>query len=321
MTPLIIENVEILPGESKIVAIRVSRLPSGTKINIKAHIYRSYVEGPTVLLLGGVHGDEINGIEVVRRLIKEELPKITAGTVIAISLLNVYGFINFRRGLPDGKDVNRSFPGSTSGSLASRVAACLTRKILPHVDFAIDFHTGGESRYIFPQIRYTAKDEKAKELALNFAPPVIVQKNPISKSFRKTANEMGIPVIIFEGGESERLCDICIEHAYSGTQRVLKYLGMLKTAPKAEHKTTMVTKSGWIRASDAGLFRWLKKSGVSVEKSEIIGVIEGPQADRTRNILASKPGLLITHNNASVVHHGDALFNIAYDFEEATLPV
>lgn len=316
MIPLAIENVEILPGESKVVAIRVSRLPSGTTINIKAHIYRSEVDGPTVLLLGGVHGDEINGIEVVRRLIKEELPKITSGTVIAISLLNVYGFINFRRGLPDGKDVNRSFPGSISGSLASRVAACLTKTVLPHVNYAIDFHTGGESRYIYPQIRYTTKDKKAEELALQFAPPIIVQKAPISKSFRKTANEMGIPVIIFEGGESERLCSNCIEHAFSGTLRVLKFLGMVTDAPKANHKTFMVTKSGWIRASDAGLFHCSKKSGISVEKSELIGVIESPQADRSKNIIAQKPGLLITHNNASVVHHGDALFNIAYDFEE-----
>lgn len=313
---MIIENVEILPGEKKIVDIRVSRLPSGTKINIKAHVHRSMIKGPTVLLLGGVHGDEINGIEVVRRLIKEQLPLISSGTVIAIPLLNVYGFINFRRGLPDGKDVNRSFPGTNSGSLASRVAVCLTKSVLPVVDYAIDFHTGGESRYIYPQIRYTPKDAQALSLAKYFSPPFIVQKLAISKSFRKTANDVGVPAIIFEGGESERFCPYCIEYAYNGALRVLRALGMINNAPSANHKTIMVTKSGWVRASEAGLFTWARKSGVLISKGDLLGVINSPHGDVSKRIIATKPGYILSHNNASVVHYGDALFNIAYEYEE-----
>lgn len=317
MSAIIIENVAIEQGENAVVDISVSRLPSSTRINIQAHVFRSHIEGPTLLLLGGVHGDEINGIQIVRKAINSGiLENLNVGTVIAISLLNVYGFINFTRDVPDGKDVNRSFPGTSSGSLASRVARLLTKKILPHVDMALDFHTGGASRYNYPQVRYSKSDIKAQELARVFGAPFLIQKGVIPKSFRKTANEMGIPVLVYEAGESVRLCGYSIESGYNGVRRVLKHLGMIDTAPKPTLTPITVTRTGWIRASEAGLFTWSRKSGTKILKGENLGVINSPQADQSKRVIAKNTGYIIGHNNASVVHHGDALFHIAYDYEK-----
>lgn len=317
MNAIIIDKHEIQPGENRLIDIQVSKLPSGNFINIKAHVIRAKNPGPTVLLLGGVHGNEINGIEIVRRLVYgSQLDNINAGTVIAIPLLNVFGFISFMRDVPDGKDVNRSFPGSSSGSLAGRVAATLTKKILPIVDYALDFHTGGGARYNYPQIRYSKRDEKAFELAKVFSPPYIIQKPTISGSFRKLANELDIPVLVYEAGESTRLCGHSIQYGYDGTLRVLHELGVLRDylLPTAKSKPLHVLKTGWLRASKAGMFCWSRSSGHWVGKGEKMGHIASPQGDRFYRVSAKKNAHIIGHNNASVVHVGDALFHLAYDY-------
>jgi len=176
--PLIIDRASIGPGEKEQVDLFVSRLPSGNRINIQSYVFRASQPGPTVLLMGGVHGDEINGVQIIRRILEDKmLETLKAGSVIAIPLLNVFGFINYSRDVPDGKDVNRSFPGSAIGSLASRTASVLTKKVLPNVDIAIDLHTGGAERYNYPQIRYSKKDKRALELASSFGAPFI-DENP-----------------------------------------------------------------------------------------------------------------------------------------------
>ena len=313
-SPIVIERTSFLPDSEGIANISVSRLPSGTRINIQAHVFRSPKPGPTVLIMAGVHGDEINGVEIVRRLIDQgHFNSLIKGSVIAVPLLNVYGFINFSREVPDGKDVNRSFPGSKTGSLASRVASALTRKILPQVDYAIDLHTGGGSRYNYPQIRYGKNDEIALEMAKNFAPPFIIQKPLITGSFRKTAGQMDIPVIVYEGGESTRLDGYSIDIGSGGILRTLQGLGMIKDAPAHHHSIIQMTSTGWVRAAEAGIFTWSQSSGAYIRKGEPLGIINSPQGDRTKKVLARRDGYIIGHNNASVVHHGDALFHIAYD--------
>ncbi len=309
-----IDGKEFQRGESDLLNLYVSRLPSGNRINIQTYVFTSANPGPTVLIMGGVHGDEINGIQIVRKTLEERVfDRLISGSIIAIPLLNVFGFINFSRDVPDGKDVNRSFPGSSSGSLASRTASVLTKKILPHVDIAIDLHTGGASRYNYPQIRYSKKDVKAKKLARSFGAPYIIEKPWITKSFRKTANQMDISVLVYEGGESVRLDGFSIDIGVAGIKRTLKALGMIDTAPVANHDCQIFKTTGWVRASEAGLFTWTKESGSFVRKGEQLGVIDSPQADRTKRILARRNGYIIGHNNASVVYNGDALFNIAYE--------
>lgn len=316
--PINIGNLRVFPGENGMARINVGRLPSDTKIDIVAHIFRSKNPGPCILLLGGVHGDEINGIEIIRQTIEEGyLRELDRGSVIAIPLLNVFGFINFSREVPDGKDVNRSFPGSSKGSLASRVAATLTRKILPYVDIAMDFHTGGASRYNFPQIRYTRTDKKAEQLALVFGSRFAIQKPLITKSFRKTAKDQKIPTIVYEGGESVRLDGFCISKGLQGIKRVLAHLNIVHMhSINNDTKTLICRKTTWIRAPYSGIFIWSKESGQMVNKGEPLGVLKDPHGNLSIVVSSKERGYIIGHSNASVVNQGDALFHVAIDFNE-----
>ncbi len=313
---LVINNEEIKPGNFKSIDIPVGNLPSGTSININVNVYRSMFKGPVVLVLAGVHGDEINGVEIVRRSIVQKIySDLIKGTVIVIPLLNVFGFINFSRDVPDGKDVNRSFPGTKSGSLASRVAYTLTKKILPVVDFGIDFHTGGNSRYNFPQIRFGKTNKKARELAKAFSPPFMIEKPYILKSLRKITKDMKIPIIVYEGGESTRLDGFSISKGIDGLKRVLNHVGMLEYAPDPENKVILLKKTSWIRAPYSGLFTWARQSGVYVHKGEPLGMVNDVAGTTSVTVLSSRDGYIIGHNNASVVSQGDALFHIGYEYE------
>ena len=309
----IINSIAVEPGEHKTIRLPVGELPSGTKISIRAHVYRSTNPGPTVLILGGVHGDEINGVEIVRRSIQKGLYEdLQCGSVIAIPILNIYGFINFSRAVPDGKDVNRSFPGTTKGSLASRVARSLTKKILPLVDFGIDFHTGGHSHYNYPQVRYSKNDPTAQELAKVFGAKYTLGMKTIRKSLRKVALDQEKPILVFEGGENLRYDGISIENGLDGIQRVLHYHKMLSEAP-AIPPTIHYQQTTWVRASNGGMFLWMKQSGHPVKQGEPLGRINDPfgmEADVY--VLSPHDGHIIGHNNAPVVSPGDALFHIAY---------
>ncbi len=312
---LVIEKQSILPGEFRTIKINVGRLPSDTRIDIIAHVYRGMEDGPTLLLLGGVHGDEINGIEIVRNTIASgKLEQIQRGTIIAIPVLNIYGFINFSREVPDGKDVNRSFPGSTSGSLASRVARTLTKRILPYVDYALDFHTGGASRYNYPQIRYTKGYPASKELALAFKAPYSIENALIPKSFRRAAKDLDIPSVVFEGGESIRLDGYAINVAQKGIYRVLKHLNLLdEPGEEPDYPQIFIKKTSWIRASFSGMFLWSKQSGNYVKVGEPLGTIFDPFGSKSVAVNSKYEGYIIGHNNASVVNQGDALFHIGYE--------
>lgn len=310
---LIINKKNIEPGTDEVVRLNVARLPSGTVINLRIHVYRSKKPGPTVLIQGGVHGDEINGVEIVRRAIASKLfEKLEQGSVIAIPLLNIYGFINFSRDASEGKDVNRSFPGNMSGSLASRVAGTLTKKVLPLIDFGLDFHTGGSARYNYPQIRYTKGDPKSKTLAEAFAAPYLVEKPNIPKSLRKISQGMNKPIIVYEGGESLRFDGFSIDHGLAGIERVLHAEGMLATSTPPHLPPIHFKKTSWIRSDRSGIFRWFQESGAKVSTGEPLGVINDPYGETAVRIYAKKDGYIIGHNNAPVVSQGDALFHIGY---------
>ncbi len=309
----VVNGKKIKPGTQEQVQFSVARLPSGTVINLKVQIFRSSNPGPTMLVMAGVHGDEINGVEIVREAIEEKyFNNLKAGAAIVIPLLNVYGFINYSRDASEGKDVNRSFPGSMSGSLASRVAATLTKKILPLVDFGIDFHTGGSSRYNYPQIRYSAGDTKAAELANDFGAPYIIEKPNIAKTLRKSASSMGIPILVYEGGESLRFDGFSIQKGKEGLRRLLISQGMIDGEIKSVEGLKFFNKTSWVRADRAGLFKWTQSSGSKVTAGELIGTISDPYGEFTIKIYAKYTGYLIGHNNAPVVNQGDALFHIGY---------
>ncbi len=312
---LVIQNQEIAGNENTLIELNVGRLPSDNVISIRAHVFRGKEEGPTILFLGGVHGDEINGVEIVRKSVEQNyFDNIQRGTVIAIPLLNVFGFINFSRDVPDGKDVNRSFPGTTKGSLASRVARTLTKTILPHVDYAVDFHTGGSSRYNYPQIRYTKGQTESYELAKVFNAPITIEKATIPNSFRRVCKDLEIPVIVYEAGESIRLDGLAISRGQEGIQNILEHFKFVDQENKITPQNTIrIKKTSWIRASFSGIFIWSKKSGNYVQAGEPLGSIKNPYGTKTATVVAKKDGFIIGHNNASVVNQGDALFHIGYE--------
>jgi hypothetical protein len=307
---MIINNINIKKGENKIITFDVSSLASGTEILIQAYVFRSKNDGPTILVTGGVHGDEINGVEIVRRAIHQNIFKnLKCGTIIAIPLVNIYGFINFSRDLPDGKDVNRSFPGSKVGSLASRVANILTKHILPIIDYGLDFHTGGSSIYNYPQIRVNKDDEKSLELAKIFNAPLLVKTGLINKSFRKEAFKHNVPMLVFEGGESLRLDDFSIIEGINGIKRVLNHFKMIGENIGLQNMQT-ISNHKWIRASVSGIFLPQIKSGEYFKKGDVLGLITNPYNQFVKKIIARKDGFVFGHDNKPVINQGKALFHV-----------
>ncbi len=303
-------------GENGLLKIKVGSLTSGNMMYLQGYVYRSTNPGPTTLLLAGIHGDEINGIEIIRRILdKKVLDSIISGTVIVLPLVNVFGFINSSRYVPDGKDVNRSFPGALNGSLASRIARTLTKYIFPKTDYIIDLHTASDLRYNYPQIRYSKDDVASKKLALAFDAPYTIASSHISKSLRKSAGTFGIPSLIFEGGESFRIDLNVVSLGLSGIFRCLYHLKQINSdyVINADYKNIHMSKTNWVRATYSGLFISNKSSGEYIEKGHVLGTINDPYGQKSKRIIAKFSGHIIGHNNAAVVNYGDALFHIGIE--------
>ncbi|HMW38730.1 MAG TPA: succinylglutamate desuccinylase/aspartoacylase family protein [Saprospiraceae bacterium] len=308
----ILQNQHFPPGSSGMVRINAGSLPSGNRISIFAYVFRSKHPGPVVLFMGGMHGDEINGTEIVRRSIQNNYyDQLLRGTVICIPLLNIYGFINFSRDVPDGKDVNRSFPGSSSGSLASRVARIVTKKILPLIDFGIDFHTGARDIWNYPHLRYSAKSDEAQALARMCHFPLIVSKPSISKSLRRVARDLKKTILVFEGGEALRLENFVVEKGLTVIRNILMAHQMIDGEPPVHEKISEFRKLSWERSPDSGIITYQRKSGNWVKKGELLAVITDPFAQRETRMYASKDAFILGQNNAPVVNLGDGMFNLA----------
>ena len=293
MRKIRINGIIIKAGQHRLVELKIARLPSGTEIHLPLYIFRSKVDGPAVLFSGGLHGDEVNGIETVRRMLRDRsFENILRGTVIAIPIINVYGFLNFSREMPDGKDINRTFPGNPDGSLASLVAHTVSSQILPNIDLGVDLHTGGASRTNYPQVRFAEDDLFAAELAKQFNAPISLTSNVIDGSIRQQARKLGKSWLVFEAGESLRFDEHAIEEGMNGILRILKHQGMIETAPEQEAETNFIKKSTWVRAPSAGLFRFIKQSGEQVAKDEIIGKIADPFNIYEFEIKAPESGLI-----------------------------
>ncbi|MEO9887344.1 MAG: succinylglutamate desuccinylase/aspartoacylase family protein [Balneola sp.] len=300
-------------GEHKIVNFNIASLPTRTSIDLPVHIYRAKESGPVLLLTGGLHGDEINGVEIVRRLIDSDNIIPDKGSVIAIPIVNIYGFIQNSRGLPDGKDINRSFPGvKKGGSLATLLSYTLMKHIIPHIDCGLDFHTGGASRSNFPQLRVDFKNEKAFNLAKAFQAPVVINSKPIAKSFRNSSQKKGKPILVFETGESLRFDEHGIQEGVNGTLRVMKSLGM-KNFKVATQESEFFNSTSWIRANYAGLFSPKVKLGDTIKKNQLLGHINGAYGELHFKVLAPKEGRIIGLNYCPVINKGDAIIHYSYN--------
>ncbi|WP_456459446.1 succinylglutamate desuccinylase/aspartoacylase family protein [Reichenbachiella sp.] len=308
-----IAGITIAPGEEKQIDAQIAKLPSRTPIDIPIIVSRSTKPGPTLLITGGMHGDEINGIEIVRRIIANNYHRPLIGTMICIPILNVYGFINFSRQTSDGgKDINRSFPGTRNGSLASQLAYRLTQDILPLIDYGIDFHTGGARINNYPQVRAQLDDPKNLELAQAFSPKFMIHSPFREKSFRKEAAKAGKSILVYEGGESLRLRKHAIDVGVNGLLRVMKHLNMREEAPVSKGGLFHIKKSSWLRAKSAGIYHSFCRTGEFIEKGTVVGLITGPYGEFEHKMKAPTSGYAIAINNKPVVNRGDALIHIGF---------
>jgi predicted deacylase len=310
MAEMTINNIEINPGDNLLVRLNISKLPSGTQIDIPIHVSRAMEPGPVLLLMAGMHGDEVNGIETIRRMIRRRMLQPLRGTVLAVPILNIYGFLNFSREVPDGKDVNRSFPGSPNGSLASRVAARFTQEILPLIDYGLDFHTGGASRSNYPQIRCELDNAQSAVLAQEFGAPFILNSKLRPGSLREEASKMGKSILVYEAGESLRFDENSINTAIEGAMRVMHHLGMTDTSVPMSQPPVVCKKTTWIRARRAGLFRSFVKNGQAINRGQQVGTVADPFGYASHPITSPVSGYVIGLNHMPVVNQGDAILNI-----------
>lgn len=292
------------------LSLDIARLPSRTKIDIPIMVKRAPREGPVLLLMAGLHGDEINGIEILRSVLDKSCFDPVRGSIVCIPIINIFGFLNFSRAVPDGKDVNRSFPGSKGGSLASRVAYHLMNDVLPAVDFGIDFHTGGASRSNYPQVRCVLNDSENLMLAEAFNAPFTINAPLIPKSLRHAANARGKKILVYEGGESLRFDAFAVKHGVLGVQKLMAKLGMISKAPRKREESVVISKRKWVRAKNAGLFHSRVKNGQMVEEGQELGFLTDPFAEFRTSLKSPMSGHVIGLNYNPVVNRGDALLHL-----------
>lgn len=314
---IVIDGVSIAVGEQKQINLNIAKLPSRTSIDTPVFVYRSEKPGKTLLLIAGMHGDEINGVEIIRQLISKELIIPKRGTVIAIPLLNIYGFLNFSREVPDGKDINRSFPGSKEGSLASRVAHAFTNEILPHVDLGVDFHTGGGRINNFSQLRCWLEAGDNEKYARAFSPHFIINSKLRDKSLRNVAQKMGKSIMVYEGGESQRLNRAPIKEGMRGAVRLMHYLDMIDKEDMLKMRGAdqtvepiILERTSWMRAKFSGLFRSFVRNGAMIEEGQIIGSLTDPFGELHHDIICKQSCHIVAINHQAVVNQGDAIFHL-----------
>lgn len=309
----------IAKGKGALVNLDIAKLHTRTKIQVPIIIERGKKDGPTLLITGGIHGNEINGIEIVRQLIAKKYNKPQSGMVICIPVVNVFGFLNQKRQFPDGRDLNRVFPGSPRGSLASRFAYHIIKEIVPLADYCIDFHTGGDSRFNVPQIRIDGEDPQILALAKVFDPPFIIRSARKEKSFRETLCKLEKKVLLFEGGKSLHIDKTVTQMGIAGVLRIMQHLGMREFAQEIDnlvvkaHEPIILHNTLWLRAKYSGMFHPFVDLGKKVKKGEALGSISGPFGYFERKIKAQHSGYVICINEAPIVTQGDAIFHISTD--------
>lgn len=309
---IIIGGVKISRGEVRTVMVQLPRLYDCTEMIMPVHVLRGKKPGPVLFVSAAIHGDEINGVEIIRRLLQLKLLKSLRGTLVAIPIVNIYGFLNRSRYLPDRRDLNRSFPGSEQGSLASRVAYRFIEQVISQCTHGIDLHSGSNHRENLPQIRCEWEDEEGLSFAKSFGAPLIVRSSLRDNSLRETVNEMGIPVLVYEAGEALRFDEASIRGGVKGILSVMRHLKMLSHRHVARSGESVVScKTYWVRSPVSGLLRQVCRLGEYVEKGGMLGYIENPLNSTRSEVVVSNAGVLMGVQNLPLVYQGDALFHLA----------
>lgn len=308
-----IGDIEVKPGQRVNISLPVADLYTSTSLSMPVQVICGRRAGPVLFVSAAIHGDELNGVEIVRRLLRLKALNSIKGTLIAVPIVNVHGFLNQSRYLPDRRDLNRSFPGSAKGSIAARLAHTFFTQIVSKADYGIDLHTGAINRSNLPQIRGNLDDAKTLELANAFGVPVTINANIRDNSLRASVSELGVPVLIYEAGEALRFDEVCIKAGLRGVLNVMRLIGMLpaKRPVRKQVAPLLARSTSWVRAPASGIFNTDVQLGSSVSKGQRMASISDPLGDTSEVMIAPFDGIVIGRSNLPLAHEGDALFNIA----------
>jgi predicted deacylase len=312
-SPVTIGGISTEPGARQIIDLPVANLYTHEAVHMPVQVVNGLRPGPTLLVCAAVHGDEINGVEVIRRLLAYRGLDRMRGTLLAVPIVNVHGFLHQMRYLPDRRDLNRSFPGSETGSVAARLAHLFTEEILEKADCGIDIHTGALHRSNLPQIRADLDDAATLELARAFGVPVIINANLRDGSLREAAASRGIPSLLYEAGEALRFDEVGIRAGLRGVQSVMRALDMLP-ARKTKARTVdpvMARETRWLRAPTSGIVRAHTTLGQRVQKGDVLATLSDPFGESENVVIATFAGIVIGCSNLPLAHEGDALFHVA----------
>jgi len=306
---------EIIPLRTRrLIELQLPPLYTHTPMTLPVHVIRGSKDGPRLFVSAAIHGDELNGTEIIRRLLKQPALKRLRGTLVAVPIVNVYGLIHHSRYLPDRRDLNRSFPGSEKGSLAARVAHLFMSEIVHNCSHGIDLHTGAIHRSNLPQIRANLDDAETTRLAEAFGVPVLLNSNIRDGSLRGAAADNGIPMLLYEAGEALRFDEVSIRAGVKGIVKVMRSLEMLsptRSRRKIRHEPFVARSSTWVRASASGLFRKVCGLGNRVKRGEVLGLIDDAVGGEESEVIATASGIIIGCSVIPLVHEGEALFHIA----------
>lgn len=312
MSPFSLGEIDVQPGQRATVDLPVSMLSNHTHVALPVHVVHGEEDGPTIFLSGAIHGDEIQGVEIIRRILGHPSLMKLRGTVLAVPIVNSFGFLNHTRYMPDRRDLNRCFPGSDRGSLASQVADIFFREVVMRCRYGIDYHTAALHRTNLPQVRLAPDEPELLELAEAFAPPVILVSRLREKSLRLTAGEQGVKVLLYEGGEALRFDEAAIDVAVKGSLRVMAHLGMIEpTARKLAPVTVFSDASAWVRAPESGILHTTRRIGDRVGRREVVGVVADPLGASSIPLVSEEDGIIVGRTNLPIVNRGDAVFHIA----------
>jgi len=311
-SPLEIGGSTVKAGSRAHVEIPVSRLITGAEMSIPVVAVHGKTDGPSIWISAAIHGDEINGVEIVNQVLSELNPKTMAGTLIAAPVVNLYGFITGDRYLPDRRDLNRSFPGSRKGSLAGRIAHLFMTEIVERCELGIDLHTASDHRTNLPQIRSDLEIPRIRELAQVFGAPVMLHSpSKTSGTLRRAATRAGAPVLLYEAGEPWRFNEDAITTGVTGVRRVLDHLGMASYDGEPAGPVVECRSSRWVRASKSGIAHLNVEVGDTVEEKQPMGTIDDAFGKRRSTIRARRSGIVIGRVLYPMVNQGDALVHIA----------
>ena len=314
-----IGETTVLPGERVNVTLPVADLYTSTSLGMPVKVICGRRPGPVMFVSAAIHGDEINGVEIIRRLLKLKAMKNLRGTLLAVPIVNVHGFLDMSRYLPDRRDLNRSFPGSPKGSIAARLAHLFLNEIVAKANVGIDLHTGAINRANLPQIRANLDQSGTDTLAMAFGAPVVIGADLRDGSLRACAAESGLPVLVYEAGEALRFDETAIRVGIRGILNVMRAVGMLPPAKKKPLIEPAVARStSWVRAGTSGIVTNKAKLGSTVRKGQTLATISDPLGDAEEPVVAPMDGIVIGRPNLPLAHEGDALFHLG-TFEDVPL--